>query len=548
MTIDATTQARSSGITREVSRRRTFAIISHPDAGKTTLTEKFLLYGGAVHLAGSVTARKHQRATTSDWMELEKQRGISVSSTVLQFEYGDYVVNLLDTPGHRDFSEDTYRVLTAVDAAVMVIDAGKGIEPQTVKLFEVCRRRGVPIFTFMNKMDRPARSPLELVDELESVLGMSAFPLNWPLGDGPDFSGVYDRENREVHLFERVSGGGAYRAPVSVRGIDDEAIGETLRADIKARVHDDLELLDHVNPRFDIADVQAGKLTPVFFGSAMNNFGVQALLDRFLELAPPPAPRRSGDVTIAATDPTFSAFVFKVQANMNPKHRDYVAFIRIVSGVFRRDMQVIHTRTGRKLRLSNSQRLFARDRETLDEAYAGDIVGLVGNNDFLIGDTLSDKPDIAFSEMPRFAPESFAYLHNDTPAHFKRFRDGLTQLLKEGVVQSYDQPDALVKVPLLGAVGPLQFDVLQYRLESEYGARSRIEAAPWSQILWVREKTAGASGKSGTEKPAALMPSGAAWARDVFGQWVVLLPSAWIAKYFTENNSKTLEASPVPFS
>src|SRR5262247_1727338 len=450
--IDTTSEARSSGISREASRRRTFAIISHPDAGKTTLTEKLLLYGGAVQLAGSVTARKHQRATTSDWMEMEKQRGISVSSTVLQFEYKDYVVNLLDTPGHRDFSEDTYRVLTAVDAAVMVIDAGKGIEPQTLKLFEVCRRRAVPIFTFMNKLDRPARSPLELIDELERVLGVSAFPLNWPLGDGPDFSGVYDRENQDVHLFERVSGGGAYRAPVHVRGIDDESISETLRTDVHRRVRDDLELLDSVGARFDIAEVQA---------------------------------------------------------SMNPKHRDYVAFIRVVSGVFRRDMQVIHTRTGRKLRLSNSQRLFARERETVDEAFPGDIVGIVGNNDFLIGDTLSEEAGIVFSEMPRFAPESFAYLHNDTPAHFKRFRDGLTQLLKEGVVQSFDQPDALVKVPLLGAVGPLQFDVLQYRLESEYGAKSRMETAPWSQIRWVREK--GSGNREVASKPSGQIPSGAVW-------------------------------------
>jgi peptide chain release factor 3 len=545
--IDTTSDARSSGISREVSRRRTFAIISHPDAGKTTLTEKFLLYGGAVHLAGSVTARKHQRATTSDWMELEKQRGISVSSTVLQFEYKDYVVNLLDTPGHKDFSEDTYRVLTAVDAAVMVIDAGKGIEPQTLKLFEVCRRRSVPIFTFMNKLDRPARSPLELIDELERVLGISAFPLNWPLGDGPDFSGVYDRENRDVHLFERVSGGGAYRAPVHVRGIDDESINETLRTDVHTRVRDDLELLDSVGAQFDIAEVQAGKLTPVFFGSAMNNFGVQMFLDRFLELAPSPAGRNGDSRAVASTDPAFSGFVFKVQANMNPKHRDCVAFIRVVSGVFRRDMQVIHTRTGKKLRLSNSQRLFARERETVDEAFPGDIVGIVGNNDFLIGDTLSEEAGIVFSEMPRFAPESFAYLHNDTPAHFKRFRDGLTQLLKEGVVQSFDQPDALVKVPLLGAVGPLQFDVLQHRLESEYGVKSRMETAPWTQIRWVREKGSGTSGKRGViSKPIGQLPSGAAWAQDVFGQWVVLLPSAWTAKYFTEDNT-SLEVSSVPF-
>ncbi len=547
MTVEATGQAQLLENAREVSRRRTFAIISHPDAGKTTLTEKFLLYGGAVQLAGSVTARKDQRATTSDWMEMEKQRGISVSSTVLQFEYGDCVVNLLDTPGHKDFSEDTYRVLTAVDAAVMVIDAGKGIEPQTLKLFEVCRRRGVPIFTFMNKLDRPARAPLDLLDELERVLGIAAFPLNWPLGDGPDFKGVYDRETRQVYQFQRLAGGGAYRAPVHVRGIEDEAIRDALPENVYARVRDDLELLDSAGADFDIADVRAGKLTPVFFGSAMNNFGVQMLLDRFLSLAPPPVARDGGTRIVEPTDPAFSGFVFKIQANMNPKHRDYVAFIRIVSGVFRRDMAVTHTRTGRKLRLSNSQRLFARERETVDEAYPGDIVGLVGNNDFLIGDTLTEEPGIAYKEMPRFAPESFAYLHNDTPAHFKRFRDGLTQLLKEGVVQSYDQPDALVRIPLLGAVGPLQFDVLQYRLESEYGAKSRMESAPWTFIRWVREKDpVAAAARSQEKKPAAQIPTGAAWARDVFGQWVVLLPSAWTAKYFAENNS-AFEVSPLPF-
>ncbi len=546
MTVETTGQARTSEIAREVARRRTFAIISHPDAGKTTLTEKFLLYGGAVQLAGSVTARKDQRATTSDWMDLEKQRGISVSSTVLQFEYGDCVVNLLDTPGHKDFSEDTYRVLTAVDAAVMVIDAGKGIEPQTLKLFEVCRRRGVPIFTFMNKLDRPARAPLDLLDELERVLGIAAFPLNWPLGDGQDFKGVFDRETKQVYQFERVVGG-AYRAPVRVRGIEDEAVKNALPDYVYAKVCEDLELLDSAGAGFDLEDVRAGKLTPVFFGSAMNNFGVQMLLDRFLALAPPPVPRSGGSRMVEPTDEAFSGFVFKIQANMNPKHRDYVAFIRIASGVFKRDMFVTHTRTGKKLRLSNSQRLFARDRETVDEAYPGDIVGLVGNNDFLIGDTLSEDPSIAYSEMPRFAPESFAFLHNDTPAHFKRFRDGLTQLMKEGVAQSYEQPDALVRIPLLGAVGPLQFEVLQYRLESEYGAKSRLESAPWSHIRWVREKDAALAAARGTEKkPTATLPTGASWARDVYGQWVALLPSLWTAKYFADNNT-ALEVSPLPF-
>jgi peptide chain release factor 3 len=545
MIVDPTAAARTAHAAREVARRRTFAIISHPDAGKTTLTEKFLLYGGAVQLAGSVTARKNQRATTSDWMELEKQRGISVSSTVLQFEYNDCVVNLLDTPGHRDFSEDTYRVLTAVDSAVMVIDAGKGIEPQTLKLIEVCRRRGIPIFTFINKLDRPALAPLALLDELERVLGIAAFPVNWPLGDGPDFRGVYDRESGLVHQFERISANGAYRAPVHVRGIDDDAIRKALPQVVYERVCEDIELLDSIGAALDITRVRMGQLTPVFFGSAMNNFGVQMLLDRFLTLAPPPVARNGGSRIVEPSDETFSGFVFKVQANMNPRHRDYVAFIRVVSGVFRRDMQVLHTRTGRKLRLSNSQRLFARDRETVDEAYPGDIVGIVGNNDFLIGDTLAELPDIVFSEMPRFTPESFAYLHNDTPAHFKRFRDGLRQLLKEGVVQSYELRDSHMQVPLLGAVGPLQFDVLQYRLESEYGAKTRMDVAPWTQIRWVREKNNAASGTA-DRPPSGQLPSGGAWARDVFGQWVALFPSPWMAQYFTENHN-ALEVSPLPF-
>src|SRR3954464_14239738 len=522
---------RHDSMNNEVARRRTFAIISHPDAGKTTLTEKFLLYGGAVQLAGSVTTRKNQRATTSDWMELEKQRGISVSSTVLQFEYDGCVVNLLDTPGHKDFSEDTYRVLTAVDAAVMVIDAGKGIEAQTLKLFEVCRRRGVPIFTFMNKLDRPARAPLDLLDELERVLGISAFPLNWPLGDGPEFKGVYDRQTHEVHLFERTVHG-AYRAPVNVGGIEDDFVRDSMPPDRYAKVCEELELLDMAGSDFSRDEVQSGKLTPVFFGSAANNFGVQMLLDRFLELAPGPAPRMSGDAIIEPVAPEFSGFVFKIQANMNPKHRDRVAFIRVVSGAFRRDMTVTQTRTGEKVRLSNSQRLFARDRETLDEAWAGDVVGIVGNHDFLIGDTLADEAQVAFDEIPRFAPECFSYVHNENTAKFKRFREGLDQLLKEGVAQAYELPDLFQRVPLLGAVGPLQFDVLKYRLESEYGADCRLESAPWSIVRWLRAKNpaaapapvSGVRKAAGPEKPAVSLPTGVALALDPRGQWVVLFP------------------------
>ena len=342
------TSADAARAAREVGRRRTFAIISHPDAGKTTLTEKFLLYGGAVQLAGSVTSRKDQRSTTSDWMELERQRGISVSSTVLQFEYGGCCVNLLDTPGHKDFSEDTYRVLTAVDAAVMVIDASKGIEAQTLKLFEVCRRRGVPIFTFMNKLDRPSRPPLDLLDELERVLGLGALPVNWPLGSGQDFRGVYDRQTKQVHLFERVTGG-AYRAPVDVRDIHDPAVRDRLPDHVYAQVTEELELLEGAGETFALSDVRAGRLTPVFFGSAANNFGVQLLLDRFLALAPPPASRLSGERVIEPAAPDFSGFIFKIQANMNPKHRDYVSYLRIVSGEFARDMAVTNTRTGKKL-------------------------------------------------------------------------------------------------------------------------------------------------------------------------------------------------------
>lgn len=522
----------SPALQKEVRRRRSFAIISHPDAGKTTLTEKFLLYGGALQLAGSVTARKNQRATTSDWMELEKQRGISVSSTVLQFEYRDCVVNILDTPGHKDFSEDTYRVLTAVDAAVMVVDAGKGIESQTRKLFEVCRRRGVPIFTFMNKMDRPARPSLDLLDELESVLGIAAYPLNWPLGDGPRFKGVYDREHRQVHLFERTAHG-AFRAPVAVSGIGDENVKAAMEEATYAQVCDELDLLEGAGADFSVEQVLDGELTPVFFGSAANNFGVQLLLDRFLELAPPPLPMETGGVTVDPASEEFSAFVFKIQANMNPKHRDRVAFIRIVSGKFERDMNVINVRAGDKMRLGNSQRLFARDRETVDDAYAGDVVGITGNYDLLIGDTLTSKKGLVFHEIPRFAPECFSYLHNKSTAKYKRFRDGLEQLLKEGVASEFKLLDAgPVQIPLLGAVGPLQFEVLQHRLENEYAADTRLEPADWSIARWLKPT----DGDPLAPEARPALSLGTTLARDSNGWLVALLPSEWALKTFVDKN------------
>jgi peptide chain release factor 3 len=528
---------------REISRRRTFAIISHPDAGKTTLTEKFLLYGGAVQLAGSVTARKNQRATTSDWMELERQRGISVSSTVLQFDYRDFCVNLLDTPGHKDFSEDTYRVLTAVDSAVMVIDAGKGIETQTRKLFEVCRQRGIPIFTFINKMDRPSRQPLALLDELESVLGIAAYPVNWPLGDGPDFKGVFDRKARLVHFFERVPGG-QFRAPVSVHGLADPVVRDAMDPEVYAHTVEELAMLDGAGAEFDHQAVLAGELTPVFFGSAVNNFGVQLLLDAFLELAPAPQPRSAGGKVILPKDNGFSGFIFKIQANMDPRHRDRLAFVRICSGKFERDMNVVHTRTGRKLRLSSSHKLFGRDRETVDKAYPGDVVGLVGHAEFRIGDTLAEDPALVYREIPRFTPECFAWLLSPSTAQFKRFREGLEQLLQEGVVQAFFVKDSTQRVPLLGAVGPLQFEVVQYRLKTEYGAESRLEPAPWTVLRWVGQ--ASCLSHSDTERTEigkmpvlpldSQLPTGARQATDSAGKRVILFQDLWSCNFFMERN------------
>lgn len=539
-----------------IQKRRTFAIISHPDAGKTTLTEKLLLYGGAVQLAGSVTARKHQRATTSDWMELERKRGISISSTVLQFDYNGYRLNLLDTPGHKDFSEDTYRVLTAVDSVVMVIDAAKGIEPQTRKLFEVCRRRGVPIFTFMNKCDRPMREPLALLDELERVLGIGAFPVNWPIGNGFSFQGVFDRQSKQMHLFERTVGG-QYRAPVSVGGLEDPVVRGKLDDETFHKTVEELEMLELAGQTFDPSAVLAGSTTPVFFGSGINNFGVQLLLDGFLKHAPSPRGRANGNVELLASGglakaqraggaqpeggppdyiapehPAFSGFIFKIQANMDPKHRDRIAFVRVCSGKFERDMTVLHSRTARKVRLSSSHKIFGNERETLDEAYPGDVIGLVGNDSFGIGDTLTTDPGIVYQEIPRFTPEAFAYLHNPNTAKYKQFRLGLEQLLQEGVIQALHLRQAATKVPLLAAVGPLQFEVVQYRLQSEYGAESRLESAPWTVVRWLPPDL------KEEELDQLLLPSGARIACDTGNQAVVLFVNDWSANYFSETNPK----------
>lgn len=501
------------------------------------MTEKLLLYGGAVQLAGSVTARKQERATTSDWMELERKRGISISSTALQFDYAGYRINLLDTPGHKDFSEDTYRVLTAVDAVVMLIDAGKGIESQTLKLFEVCRQRKVPIFTFMNKCDRPTREPLDLLDELEKVLQLQTFPMNWPMGSGVDFKGVYDRLNRQAHLFERTVGG-AYRAPVSLARLDDPVIKDRLDDATFRKITEELEMLDLAGAEFDPEAVLEGTLTPVFFGSAMNNFGVQLLLDHFLKHSASPRPRATPNGIIRPEHPDFSGFIFKIQANMDPKHRDRIAFVRVCSGKFERDMVVTHSRTGKKIRLSNSHKLFARERETVDEAWPGDIVGLVGHSEFGIGDTLTTNPSIRYHEIPRFTPESFAYLHNPNTGKFKQFRQGLEQLLQEGVIQVLHLHDSIIKVPLLAAVGPLQFEVVQYRLMSEYGAESRLESTPWCVIRWLPQ------GFTMEQCAQLQLPTGARLAWDSDRNNVILFSNDWSANYFLQTNKVELTALP----
>lgn len=522
----------------QIARRRTFAIISHPDAGKTTLTEKLLLYGGAVQLAGSVTARKDQRAATSDWMELEKKRGISVSSTVLQFEYGDYSINLLDTPGHKDFSEDTYRVLMAVDGVVMVIDAGKGIEPQTRKLFEVCRRRGVPIFTFINKLDRPTLEPLALLDELEAVLGIKTFAVNWPLGTGFDFRGVLDRMTGKAHLFERTAGG-AHRAKDSVHGLNDQSVRKSMSDVAHARTVEELGMLDIAGSEFDAEAVLAGTLTPVFFGSAVNNFGVQLLLDGFLAHSAAPAPRHSRGSIVDPASREFSGFVFKIQANMDPRHRDRIAFVRVCSGKFTRDMAVTHVRTGKKVRLSSSHKLFGQDRATVDEAYPGDVIGLIGHAEFAIGDTLTCDTSIVYDEIPRFAPECFAYLHAVTTSHFKRFREGLDQLLQEGVVHVLQIPDSSRREPLLAAVGPLQFEVVEYRLKAEYGADVRRESQTWEVSRWV-------SPDIPMDQLKAALPSMAALAFDDRQQPMILFSDHWSMTFFMKRHPQ-IAVSDVPY-
>ena len=481
----STGKSNSEDIFKAVNKRRNFAIISHPDAGKTTLTEKLLLYGGAIQQAGAVKARGNQRKATSDWMEIEKQRGISITSTVLQFEYEESVINLLDTPGHQDFSEDTYRTLAAADNAVMLEDAAKGLEPQTRKLFEVCKMRKIPIFTFINKMDRPGRDPLLLLDEIESELGLTTLPVNWPIGSGDEFKGVIDRVNREVILFDKALRG-KQSAERRIK-LNDPSIGSYFEKEFLNNAMEELELLDEAGAKYDNQKVSNGEMTPVFFGSAMTNFGVRPFLNSFLTMAKKPSSRSSNKGYVEPTNSQFSGFVFKLQANMDPKHRDRVAFVRICSGKFEKDMSVKHSRTGKTIRLSRPQKIFGQDREVVDDAYPGDVIGLNNPGMFSIGDTLYTGSQIEYEGIPCFSPEIFSWLRNPNPSSFKNFRKGVNELREEGAVQILYDTDESKRDPILAAVGQLQLDVVKHRLKNEYGVDSILESMPYQLARWVPE-------------------------------------------------------------
>ncbi len=472
-------------IKSEIEKRRTFAIISHPDAGKTTLTEKFLLYGGAINLAGSVKGKKTAKHAVSDWMEIEKERGISVTSSVLQFNYGGYCINILDTPGHEDFSEDTYRTLMAADSAVMVIDASKGVEKQTIKLFKVCVMRHIPIFTFINKMDREANDPFELLDEIESVLGISTCPVNWPIGCGKEFKGVYDRNEREVSLFKAAMNG-QKEVDTKNMSIGDAALKDEIGQAFFDKLNEDVELLDGASAEFDIEKVQAGDLTPVFFGSALTNFGVETFLQHFLKMTTPPLPRNSSEGIIDPVKEDFSAFVFKIQANMNKAHRDRIAFMRICSGKFTAGMESFHVQGGKKIRLSQPQQMMAQERHIVEEAYAGDIIGVFDPGIFSIGDTIcNSNKKFAFEGIPTFAPEHFARVRQIDTMKRKQFIKGISQIAQEGAIQIFQEFNTGMEEIIVGVVGVLQFEVLEYRLKNEYNVDIKLEPLPYEHIRWI---------------------------------------------------------------
>ena len=497
---------------KEIERRRTFAIISHPDAGKTTLTEKFLLYGGAINLAGSVKGKKTAKHAVSDWMEIEKERGISVTSSVMQFNYKDYCINILDTPGHQDFSEDTYRTLMAADSAVMVIDASKGVEAQTIKLFKVCVLRHIPIFTFINKLDREAQDPFDLMEDIESVftfinkldresqdpfdlmedietvLGIHTCPINWPIGSGKEFKGVYDRQTRHIHAFTE-NNNGMKAASDRDLTMDSPELEQELGSELYERLVDDIELLDGASDELDMDLVSKGQLSPVFFGSALNNFGIELFLNYFLEMTSSPLPRMSDSGLIDTFSPDFSAFVFKIQANMNKAHRDRIAFMRICSGKFDADKEVYHVQGKKKLRLSQPQQLMAQERKVISEAYAGDIIGVFDPGIFSIGDTVcAPGKKFAFEGIPTFAPEHFAKVRQVDTMKRKQFIKGISQIAQEGAIQIFQEYNTGMEEIIVGVVGVLQFDVLKHRLLNEYGVEIRLEPMPHEYIRWIANK------------------------------------------------------------
>lgn len=513
----------------EIERRRTFAIISHPDAGKTTLTEKLLLYGGAIQLAGSVKGKKNSRHAVSDWMEIEKQRGISVTSSVMQFNYNNFCINILDTPGHQDFSEDTYRTLMAADSAVMVIDAAKGVENQTKKLFKVCVMRNIPIFTFVNKMDREAQSPFDLLEEIESVLDIETYPMNWPIGSGKEFKGIYDRNKKEINAFKPAERTGQTQVETVAAHLGDSNLDDLLGETLHKTLSDDIELLDGAAYDFDLDKVQHGKLTPVFFGSALTNFGVEPFLADFLSLTPPPLSRMASQGEVDPNSQDFSAFVFKIQANMNKAHRDRIAFLRICSGKYERGMEAFHVQGGKKIKLAEGTQMMASEREIVQKAYAGDIIGLFDPGIFSIGDTLcSAKNPFTFEGIPTFAPEHFQRISQVDTMKRKQFVKGIEQIAQEGAIQIFRELEGGMEEVIVGVVGVLQFEVLEYRLNNEYNVDIRKQTLPYQYIRWIENEELDVKKLNLTSDTKRI--------EDFKGHKLLLFTNSWSISWAQEHN------------
>ena len=511
----------------EITKRRTFAIISHPDAGKTTLTEKLLLYGGAINLAGSVKGKRTAKHAVSDWMEIEKQRGISVTSSVLQFKYDGYCINILDTPGHEDFSEDTYRTLMAADSAVMVIDGSKGVEKQTIKLFKVCVMRNIPIITFINKMDRDAKNPFDLLEDIENVLGINTYPVNWPIGSGKEFKGVYDRNTEKILCF--TANNGQKEVEKTELALDDPAIDDALGQYLKADLFDEIELLDGAGDEFNLEAVRDGKLTPVFFGSALTNFGVEPFLEQFLKLTTSPLSRETVSEKVDPMSEDFSAFVFKIQANMNKAHRDRIAFMRICSGRYDKTMEVYHVQGDKKMRLSQPQQLMAQDREVIDEAYAGDIIGVFDPGIFSIGDTVcSPSKKVKFEGIPTFAPEHFSRVRIKDTMKRKQFVKGMSQIAQEGAIQMFQNLGGGMEEIIVGVVGVLQFEVLEYRMKNEYNVDIIMESMPYELIRWIDNED--------IDPKKLNLTSDTKRIQDLKGKHLLLFSSEWNINWALEHN------------